>query len=116
MNSILIIHPYKYEGIWVFDDPKVGLLQEPFVAGADTILDRMTEGIPNADKGVTVLFSARPFPGFQYEFVWRRPGEYGGNWYYCPAFAVEGWLCPALFKYFDEAPQQIIAQVKPRAA
>src|SRR6267142_4089723 len=103
MNSILVIHPYKYEGIWVFDDPKVGLLQEPFVAGADAILDRMVEGIPYADRGVTVLFSAQPFPGYQFEFTWRRDGEFGGNWYYCPACGLEGWLCLALFESFEQA-------------
>ena len=40
MNAIIVIHPYKYEGMWVFDDSKVGLVQEPFVSGADTIIDR----------------------------------------------------------------------------
>ena len=25
-----------------------------------------------------------------------------------------GWLCPALLKYFDEAPQEIYAEVRPR--
>ncbi len=81
MNSILVIHPYKQQGVWMFDDPRVGLVQEPFVAGADTVLDRMAEGIPNAEAGVTVFFSAQPFPGFQHEFAWRRE-ESGGNWYY----------------------------------
>ena len=28
---------------------------------------------------------------------------------------MEGWLCPALFKYFDQAPERIYAQVKPRS-
>ena len=36
MNSINIIKPYKYLDMWVFDDEKVGLLQEPFISGADT--------------------------------------------------------------------------------
>jgi hypothetical protein len=27
--------------MWVFDDPRVGLAQEPFVAGADTMIDRV---------------------------------------------------------------------------
>jgi hypothetical protein len=26
--------------MWVFDDPRVGLTQEPFVAGADTMIDQ----------------------------------------------------------------------------
>jgi hypothetical protein len=25
---------------------------------------------------------------------------------------MEGWLCPALFRYFDQAPKQLYAQVK----
>src|SRR5262245_406355 len=111
MNSILVIHPYKYEGLWVFDDPKVGLVQEPFVAGADPMIDRMVEGIPNAAAGVAILFSAAPFPGCQHEFVWKRE-EFGGNWYASAEYGMEGWLCPALFKYFDKTPQRIFAQVK----
>ena len=37
MNAINVIAPYKLHGVWVFDDPRVGLVQEPFVAGADKI-------------------------------------------------------------------------------
>ena len=92
----------------------MGLVQEPFVAGADTVLDRMVEGIPDAEAGVTVFFSAQPFPGSQHEFVWQRE-ESGGNWYYSGEYEMEGWLCPALFKYFDQAPERIYAQVKPRS-
>ena len=63
MNAIIAIHPYKYEGLWVFDDAKVGLVQEPFVSGADEIIDRMVQGITDAANGFTLLFSATPFPG-----------------------------------------------------
>ena len=38
MNAIRAIHPYRHEGLWVFDDEAVGLRQEPFVSGADGIL------------------------------------------------------------------------------
>jgi hypothetical protein len=114
MNSLLVIHPYKREGVWAFDDPRVGLVGEPFVAGADVILDRMVEGIPNAHAGVTVFFSAKPFPGSQHEFHWRRE-ESGGNWYYSPEYGLEGWLCPALIHYFERAPERLYVQVKPKA-
>jgi hypothetical protein len=40
MNEINLISPYKHHGMWVFDDPRVGLLQEPFVAGAMPISRR----------------------------------------------------------------------------
>ena len=38
-----------------------------------------------------------------------------GNWYYSADLDAEGWLCPALFKYFDEAPEKIYAQFKQKA-
>lgn len=115
MNELIAIHPYKAEGMWVFDDPAVGLRREPFVSGADAIIDRMVQKIPNAELGFTLLFSSQPFPGFEVEFEWRR-AEFSGNWYYCAALEMEGWLCPALFKYFDLAPQKIYAQFRPKTA
>ena len=115
MNALNAIHPYKAEGLWVFDDPGVGLRREPFVSGADTIIDRMVADLPGAERGFTLVFSARPFPGYQAEFQWRR-AEMSGNWYYSPTLDMEGWLCPALFKYFDAAPQRIYAQFKAKAA
>jgi hypothetical protein len=115
MNSILVIHPYKDQGVWVFDDPQVGLAKEAFVSGADVILDRVVEGIPNAEAGVTIFFSAGPFPGYQQKLHWRRD-EYGGNWYYSPEHELEGWLCPALFRYFEKAPECLYIQVKPKSA
>ncbi len=42
MNVLSIIHPYKHNGTWVFDDERVGLDKEPFVSGADVIIDRLT--------------------------------------------------------------------------
>jgi hypothetical protein len=114
MNAINVIAPYKHLGMWVFDDPRVGLVQEPFVAGADTMIDRVVENIPEAEKGFLMIFSATPFPGHQVKLEWRRPDDFGGNWYYSPQLEMEGWLCPALFKYFAEAPKEIYVQVKPK--
>ena len=86
-------------------------VQEPFVAGADAIIEGMVSSIPNAEQGFTLLFSAGPFPGHQAVFEWRR-AELGGNWYYSPLLNAEGWLCPALFKDFESAPEKIYAQFK----
>jgi hypothetical protein len=112
MNTINVIAPYRYLGMWVFDDPRVGLFQEPFVSGADTMIDRVVAGIPDAERGFVMLFSASPFPGHQFRLDWRR-SENGGNWYYAEQLGMEGWLCPALFRYFAEAPPQLFVQVKP---
>lgn len=114
MNSLFAIAPYKFESMWVFDDPQAGLVQEPFVSGADTILDLMTETIPGAEKGFKLIFSARPFPGFSARFVWNR-AEHSGNWYDWPERGIEGWLCPALFKYFDAAPKEIFVHVSSKS-
>ena len=114
MNTLILIFPYKYEGCWVFDDEKVGLLQEPFVSGADVIIERLTAHIPDAERGFRLLFSASPFPGFTAELEWRRT-DLGGNWYYSRELGLEGWLCPALFKYFATAPQKIYAKFDARA-
>jgi hypothetical protein len=109
MNSLFVIVPYKFEGMWVFDDPKVGLHQEPFIAGADLIIDILTERIPNAAGGFKLIFAPQPFPGYTARFVWNR-AEYEGNWYSWPERGIEGWLCPALFKYFESAPKELYVQ------
>ncbi len=113
MNALLFLTPYKHEGLWVFDDPAVGLVKEPFVFGIDTMLDRLTAEIPNAEEGFTLLFSPQPFPGYAADLDWRRE-EYGGNWYHCPQYQIEGWLCPALFKYFESAPKKLYAKAEQR--
>ena len=114
-NSIAVIVPYRYEGTWVFDDPAVGLIREPFVAGIDLMIDRLTASIPRPDKGFRLLFSGTPFPGYSIKLEWRRE-EYAGNWYFCPQLGSEGWLCPALFKYFETAPPEIYIRVEPKKA
>lgn len=113
MNAINVIAPYRYHGTWVFDDPRVGLVQEPFVCGADTLIDRAVVHIPDAKSGFLLLFSRSPFPGHEIRLEWRRP-EADGNWYHSSDFAVEGWLCPALLRYFEEPPREIYVQVKPK--
>src|SRR6266480_4817479 len=95
VNSLFVIAPYKYEGMWVFDDPSVGLSKEPFIAGIDTMIDKVVASIPDADKGFRAIFSAAQFPGSRFELKWPR-AESGGNWYYSDQFKMEGWLCPAL--------------------
>ncbi|WP_200957213.1 DUF6717 family protein [Lysobacter sp. Root690] len=88
MNAIVAIHPYKAHGMWVFDDAAVGLSQEPFVSGADDIIERMAASIDNAESGFTLLFSPLPFPGFQLELVWRR-ADLSGNWYRCESIDMK---------------------------
>lgn len=113
MNSLFVIAPYKYEGMWVFDDPGVGLVREPFVSGIDQMIDLLVVNIPNAEKGFRLIFAPTKFPGHQAKLHWRR-AEYGGNWYWCDQFQIEGWLCAALFKYFAKTPPELYARADPK--
>jgi len=106
MNQVFVIKPYIAHGTWVFDDPNVGLEQEPFVSGIPQMIDRLVEDIPNAEHGFRLLFSSDPFPGSLGFFEHVRE-ELGGHWYRSPELDAEGWLCPAMFEYFDAPPAQI---------
>ena len=110
-NAILIIKPYWYNGTWVFDDERVNLYREPFVAGIPEMINHITKDIPDAKNGFRLLFSASPFPGYQMRLTWRRK-EDGGNWYYSEDLKMEGWLCPALFKYYKKAPKEIYTKAE----
>lgn len=110
-NSIMVIAPYRYEEMWVFDDPQAGLVQEPFVSGIPQMIDRLVVDIPKAEQGFKLIFAQTPFPGYQAPLDWLRP-EFGGHWYRWSAEEMEGWLCPALFKYFADAPPQLFCQAE----
>jgi hypothetical protein len=57
VSAINVIASYKHQGVRVLDDPRVGLVQEPFVAGADTMIDRVVADLPATEHGFTLIFS-----------------------------------------------------------
>jgi hypothetical protein len=105
-NSLFVIAPYWYNGTWVFDDKSAGLEREPFVAGVPEMIDVLVKDIPNAKEGFRLTFSAKPFPGHEYKFTWLR-GDQTGNFYKLDDPPMEGWICPAMFKYYREAPKEL---------
>ena len=111
-NALFTIRPYWYNGTWVFDDPSRDLDKEPFVAGIPDMINDLVKDIPNVKDGFTLIFSPRKFPGAQRRVTWLRE-EDGGNWYFDEVTHTEGWLCPALFEYFDKAPKSIYVQSTP---
>ena len=114
-NQINVVAPYWLDsvGTWVFDDERVGLVQEPFVSGVPEMIDDLVSAVPNARAGFRLLFSTAPFPGFQRKLVWSRE-ELAGNWYRLEDSPMEGWLSPALFRYFDEAPRELYVKAEAR--
>ena len=118
-NAIHVIKPFKWNGMWVFDDERVGLDKEPFVAGADTMIDAAVElkGIKNAGHGFLLVFSEYPFPDADIEIHWLRE-ENAGNVYEWKfeqdgeQVVMEGWLCPALNLYYPDAPRKLYLQIR----
>lgn len=111
-NSILVVAPYQYNGTWVFDDSRFGLVREPFVGGVPEMIDMLVADIPDADKGFRLTFSAKPFPDFEKKLTWVR-GDLDGNWYRIDDPPMEGWLCPAMFKYYEKAPAELYVKADP---
>jgi hypothetical protein len=109
-NALMVIFPYKHKGTWVFDDADVDLVKEPFVFGIPEMIDTLVADIENADEGFKLIFSQNAFPGYQLNLTWIRE-ECEGNWYSLNG-VEEGWLCPALLKYFETAPSEIYAKAE----
>jgi hypothetical protein len=112
-NQIMVIAPYWRDdaGTWVFDDAAAGLKQEPFVAGVPEMINHLVADIPQARRGFRLLFSASPFPGYQRRLQ-RLREESDGWWYATDEPPMEGWLCPALFRYFHDAPPALYVKAE----
>jgi hypothetical protein len=102
------IFPYKWNDVWMFDDPSVGLVQEAIVGGTDDIIDALREA-GGIKGGFRLAFSDQSFTGAE-ELVWLRQ-EMGGNVYGWND--MEGWLCPALQLYFPSPPKRLYLRVSP---
>ena len=111
-NALFVIQPYWKNGTWVFDAPERKLDAEPFVLGIDQMISELVADIPQARKGFSLIFSSSPFPKHEVQLK-RGRAESGGYWYTRSADGKEGWLCPALFKYYPQAPEFIYAQANP---
>lgn len=113
MNSLFTIMPYKWMGMWVFDDPIKGLDREAFVAGADTVIDMATAHIPNAEDGFILIFADFKFPGSQICLTKKKSKNGTGTDYFCKELGIEAWLCPALNLYYEVSPKEIHAEFRP---
>jgi len=112
-NAIIVIQPYIDEmGWWAFDDERTGLVREPFIAGMSEMIDVLVEEIPDADLGFNLVFSKTQFPGARKLVLMIE--EDGGAWYRDVETRMGGWLCPALFLYFDSAPEQAYVAAFPK--
>jgi hypothetical protein len=102
----MIIEPYWNSGTWVFNDEAVELDRDPFGEGIPQMIDELVKDIPGARSGFRLLFSSAPFPNHTLELT-KVSEEYGGHWYKVSGTPGEGWLCPALLKHFETAPERL---------
>jgi len=119
-NALFTIRPYLKSGVWQFDDPRVGLVEEPFIAGIPEMLEELCamEGYKpkqfTRKKPAKVTFSIHPFPKYQAELTLSRK-ESGGAWYiWNPEHLdqpLEGWLCPALLLYYPKPPKRMYVKL-----
>ena len=105
------LNPMTIEVGQVFDDPGAHLMREPFVANVPEMIDVLVRDIPGATNGFRLLFSARPFPGYQRKLTWLR-GDMDGNHYRMQEPVMEGWICPALFRYYPTAPKELYVKAE----
>lgn len=118
--AIMAIVPYRRQGTWVFDDADTGLVMEPFVEGTPAIIDELVTDIPGAEAGFYLRFSSQYFDGCQLVLE-HVDGDGGlGHWYRVAASSLpnvtlnaQGWLCPALYRYFSEAPELLYVGAEP---
>ena len=111
MNCIYVIFPYKFSGIWMFDDEAHDLKKEAFVSGMPEIINNLVKKLKNPENGFSLYFSQAEFPGFQLKLEHLKE-EFSGNWYLDKKTGNQGWLCPALFCYFDKAPRFLYARAE----
>ena len=125
-NAILELQPYWTGTTWAFDDQRVGLIEEPFVLGADHMITEVLQAkeadMDSVKKGFRMQFSSNRFPQSDIAIQFVRE-EAGGAWYsVCdsPHEAMQslvdnqfqGWLCPAMYHYFASAPEHIYMRVE----
>lgn len=102
-------------GLWAFDDKKHNLVKEPFLQDMTNIIsDAVVSYLQKDVDKFRIMFSAKEFPGSHSKLTFKKE-EDGGAWYEYQKYdgeLMEGWLCPALYSYFDKTPETIHFRVE----
>ena len=100
------------DGLWVYDDSKFGVREQPFVFGMDLILESIVEQVEKVEDRLNLVFASIPFPGSEFclEFVREETEGFVYRW---EEKNLQGWLSPSLRNYFPEPPPEIYLQLLP---
>jgi hypothetical protein len=119
-NSLFKLHAYLKDNTWMFDDEKRGIVEEPFVAGADIMFDFMSGRVMSpANDTCDIVFSATPIPDHDVHATLTGDDGHDGHYYDVQKFnqfpegvGFEFWLCPALLEFFNKAPDNLYVKVQ----
>jgi len=111
-NSVFRVLVRVIDGLWVFDDLKFGIREQPFVFGSDLILEKMVAEVGGEIDRMNILFSGIPFPGSEHCLKFVRE-ETEGFVYRWQDHNLQGWMSPSLRNYFPEPPPKIYLQLLP---
>jgi hypothetical protein len=99
----MTIEPYRIGNMqFAFDDPVTGLVREPFIGNANYHLDKFAGKRNNC----SIAFSSTPIPDYDVKLELLDTHIIMGSNYKDEEDRTV-WLCPALFKYFKDAPQYL---------
>jgi len=108
----IVIHPYRQDGFWQFDDPTIGVRNEGLLRGMDRIIEVACHltAIRLPERGFTLTVADAPFPGAMFILEWRSRDVApcaAWNIYEFTAMGMRGSLCPVLGIYFGSPPPQL---------
>lgn len=124
-NSLFTINAYRKHHMWMFDDESRDIKEEPFVFGADLMLDYASGSVKpdgsldESKDECTIVFSATPMPKNDIHIRLYEPDGMDGHFYEVVKFdqwqegeGFQFWLCPALLAFFDKAPENIYVKIQ----
>jgi len=106
-NSLFVIEARKGVGIWVFDDPQRGIINEALVSGVPAIIEHY---VGEEATKAQIIFADHEWPGAM-TCLKREPLPEGwvrqnGTWYVAEN-GMRGWLCSCLNEhYFPISPEE----------
>jgi hypothetical protein len=113
MGSPYKIHAIRWEPHWGHSFGCLCIVISPPTKGIPSPSRLIANEKPASQpkNGFLLLFSATSFPSADLQLEWVRE-DGSGNIYLWREAGQEGWLCPALLRYFDRAPAELYVQLK----
>jgi len=86
---------YRKNGVWVFDDWEMRLIEEPLILGTTEMIDAIIG--PNHEKAIIRFCDG--YGAFNHTLLRERAHE-DGYYYRLVETDMQGWICPAALHYF----------------